>query len=161
MSQATNGNVVRINYTGKLTNGTVFDTSKVDGREPLSFRLGQNQVLPKLEAEIIGMSVGEKKTVAVDANDAYGPHQKQAIQKIPRSEIPDGVDLTVGNNLQATGHDGEIVPLRVLAANEETVTLDANHPLAGHNLTFEIELIEIVKEGELTPLKVDNIKTAP
>ena len=149
MSQATNGNVVRINYTGKLTNGTVFDTSKVDGREPLSFRLGQNQVLPKLEAEIIGMSVGEKKTVAVDANDAYGPHQKQAIQKIPRSEIPDGVDLTVGNNLQATGHDGEIVPLRVLAANEETVTLDANHPLAGHNLTFEIELIEIVKEGKL------------
>ena len=147
MSQATNGSVVRINYTGKLTNGTVFDTSKVDGREPLSFRLGQNQVLPKLEAEIIGMSVGEKKTVAVDANDAYGPHQKQAIQKIPRSEIPDGVDLTVGNNLQATGHDGEIVPLRVLAANEETVTLDANHPLAGHNLTFEIELLEIVKEG--------------
>ena len=149
MSQATNGSVVRINYTGKLTNGTVFDTSKVDGREPLSFRLGQNQVLPKLEAEIIGMSVGEKKTVAVDANDAYGPHQKQAIQKISRSEIPDGVDLTVGNNLQATGHDGEIVPLRVLAANEETVTLDANHPLAGHNLTFEIELIEIVKEGNL------------
>ena len=149
MSQATNGSVVRINYTGKLTNGTVFDTSKVDGREPLSFRLGQNQVLPKLEAEIIGMSVGEKKTVAVDANDAYGPHQKQAIQKIPRSEIPDGVDLTVGNNLQATGHDGEIVPLRVLAANEETVTLDANHPLAGHKLTFEIELIEIVKEGNL------------
>ena len=149
MSQATNGSVVRINYTGKLTNGTVFDTSKVDGREPLSFRLGQNQVLPRLEAEIIGMSVGEKKTVAVDANDAYGPHQKQAIQKIPRSEIPDGVDLTVGNNLQATGHDGEIVPLRVLAANEETVTLDANHPLAGHNLTFEIELIEIVKEGNL------------
>ena len=149
MSQATNGSVVRINYTGKLTNGTVFDTSKVDGREPLSFRLGQNQVLPKLEAEIIGMSVGEKKTVAVDANDAYGPHQKQAIQKIPRSEIPDGVDLTVGNNLQATGHDGEIVPLRVLAANEETVTLDANHPLAGHDLTFEIELIEIVKKGNL------------
>ena len=150
MSQATNGSVVRINYTGKLTNGTVFDTSKVDGREPLSFRLGQNQVLPKLEAEIIGMSVGEKKTVAVDANDAYGPHQKQAIQKIPRSEIPDGVDLTVGTNLQATGHDGEIVPLRVLAANEETVTLDANHPLAGHNLTFEIELIEIVKEENLS-----------
>ena len=149
MSQATNGSVVRINYTGKLTNGTVFDTSKVDGREPLSFRLGQNQVLPKLESEIIGMSVGEKKTVAVDANDAYGPHQKQAIQKIPRTEIPDGVDLTVGNNLQATGHDGEIVPLRVLAANEETVTLDANHPLAGHDLTFEIELIEIVKKGNL------------
>ena len=147
MSQANNGSVVRINYTGKLANGTIFDTSKADGREPLGFRLGQNQVLPKLEAEIIGMSVGEKKTVAVDANDAYGPHQQQAIQQIPRSEIPDGVDLTVGNNLQATGDDGEVVPLRVLAVNEETVTLDANHPLAGHNLTFEIELLEIVKEG--------------
>ena len=150
MSRATNGSVVRINYTGKLANGTVFDTSKSDGRGPLSFRLGQSQVLPKLETEIIGMSVGEKKTVAIDANDAYGPHQKQAIEKIPRSKIPDGVDLTVGNNLQATGHDGEIVPLRVLAANEETVTLDANHPLAGHNLTFEIELIEIVKEENLS-----------
>ena len=150
MSRATNGSVVRIDYTGKLANGTVFDTSKSDGRGPLSFRLGQSQVLPKLETEIIGMSVGEKKTVAIDANDAYGPHRKQAIEKIPRSKIPDGVDLTVGNNLQATGHDGEIVPLRVLAANEETVTLDANHPLAGHNLTFEIELIEIVKEGNLS-----------
>ena len=90
MAQAANGNIVRINYTGKLADGTVFDTSETEGREPLGFRLGENQVLPKLEAEIVGMSVGDKKTVAIEANDAYGPHQEQAIQRVERSEIPDG-----------------------------------------------------------------------
>ncbi|MEE2997830.1 MAG: peptidylprolyl isomerase [Pseudomonadota bacterium] len=147
MKRAANGNIVRINYTGMLADGTVFDTSKADGREPLGFRLGTNQVLPKLEAEIVGMKVGEKRTIAVDANNAYGPHQKKAIDQVKRSEIPDDVDLTVGNNLQATGPDGEIVPLRVIAADETTVTLDANHPLAGHDLSFDIELLEIVEEA--------------
>ncbi len=148
MAQAANGNIVRINYTGKLADGTVFDTSETEGREPLGFRLGENQVLPRLEAEIVGMSVGDKKTVAIEANDAYGPHQEQAIQRVERSEIPDDVDLTVGNNLQATGPDGEVVPLRVITADETTVTLDANHPLAGHDLTFDVELVEIVAEAD-------------
>lgn len=146
MAQAANGNIVRINYTGKLADGTVFDTSVAEGREPLGFRLGENQVLPMLEAEIVGMEVGEKKTVPIDADNAYGPRQEQAIQQVQRSEIPDDVDLTVGNNLQATGPDGQVVPLRVVAADETTVTLDANHPLAGHDLTFDIELVEIVEE---------------
>lgn len=144
MAQAANGNIVRINYTGKLADGTVFDTSEAEGREPLGFRLGENQVLPKLEAEIVGMAAGDKKTVAIEANDAYGPHQEQAIQQVERSQIPDDVDLTVGNALQATGPDGQVVPLRVIAADETTVTLDANHPLAGHDLTFDVELVEIV-----------------
>ena len=78
MASAANGNIVRINYTGKLADGTVFDTSEAEGREPLGFRLGENQVLPKLEAEIIGMAVGDTKTVAIEANDAYGPHQEKA-----------------------------------------------------------------------------------
>ena len=147
MTRAANGNIVRINYTGKLADGTVFDTSEAKGREPLGFRLGTKQVLPKLEAEIVGMKVGEKKTVPVDANNAYGPHQEKAVERIERSEIPDDVDLTVGNNLQATDPDGEIVPLRVIAADETTVTLDANHPLAGHDLSFDIELVEIVEEA--------------
>lgn len=146
MAQAVNGNIVRINYTGKLADGTVFDTSEAEGREPLGFRLGENQVLPKLEAEIVGMAAGDKKTVAIEANDAYGPHQEQAIQQVERSQIPDDVDLTVGNALQATGPDGQVVPLRVIAADETTVTLDANHPLAGHDLTFDVELVEIVAE---------------
>jgi peptidylprolyl isomerase len=146
MAQAANGNIVRINYTGKLADGTVFDTSEAEGREPLGFRLGENQVLPKLEAEIVGMAAGDKKTVAIEANDAYGPHQEQAIQQVERSQIPDDVDLTVGNALQATGPDGQMVPLRVIAADETTVTLDANHPLAGHDLTFDVELVEIVAE---------------
>jgi len=146
MAQAANGNIVRINYTGKLADGTVFDTSEAEGREPLGFRLGENQVLPKLEAEIVGMAAGDKKTVAIEANDAYGPHQEQAIQQVERSQIPDDVDLTVGNALQATGPDGQVVPLRVIAADDTTVTLDANHPLAGHDLTFDVELVEIVAE---------------
>ncbi|MGB0631004.1 MAG: FKBP-type peptidyl-prolyl cis-trans isomerase [Alphaproteobacteria bacterium] len=146
MTQAATGNIVRINYTGKLADGTVFDTSVAEGREPLGFRLGENQVLPKLEAEIVGMAVGDKKTVAIEANDAYGPHQEQAIQQVERSQIPDDVDLTVGNALQATGPDGQVVPLRVIAADDTTVTLDANHPLAGHDLTFDVELMEIVAE---------------
>jgi peptidylprolyl isomerase len=146
MAQAANGNIVRINYTGKLADGTVFDTSEAEGREPLGFRLGENQVLPTLEAEIVGMAAGDKKTVAIEANDAYGPHQEQAIQQVERSQIPDDVDLTVGNALQATGPDGQVVPLRVIAADETTVTLDANHPLAGHDLTFDVELVEIVAE---------------
>jgi len=146
MAQAANGNIVRINYTGKLADGTVFDTSEAEGREPLGFRLGENQVLPKLEAEIVGMAAGDKKTVAIEANDAYGPHQEQAIQQVDRSQIPDDVDLTVGNALQATGPDGQVVPLRVIAADDTTVTLDANHPLAGHDLTFDVELVEIVAE---------------
>ena len=147
MTQAENGDIVRINYTGKLADGTVFDTSVAEGREPLGFRLGTHQELPKLEAEIIGMVVGETKTVPVEANDGYGPRQEQAIQQVLRSEIPDDVDLTVGNNLQATGPDGEVVPLRVVAADATTVTLDANHPLAGHDLAFDIELVEIVEEN--------------
>ena len=146
MARAANGDIVRINYTGKLANGTVFDTSVAEGRRPLSFRLGTNQVLPKLEAEIIGMEVGEKKTVAVSAKDAYGPREAQAIQRVARREIPGDVDLSVGNNLQATGLDGEIVPLRIISADEKTVTLDSNHPLAGHNLTFELELVDILPE---------------
>ena len=146
MAQAAEGNIVRINYTGKLADGTVFDTSEAEGREPLGFRLGANQVLPTLEAEIVGMAVGDKKTVDIVANDAYGPRQEQAIQQVERSQIPDDVDLTVGNNLQATGPDGQTVPLRVVAADDTTVTLDANHPLAGHDLTFDVELVEIVVE---------------
>lgn len=146
MTQAATGNIVRINYTGKLADGTVFDTSEAEGREPLGFRLGENQVLPKLEAEIVGMAEGDKKTVAIEANDAYGPHQEQAIQQVERSQIPDDVDLTVGNALQATCPDGQVVPLRVVAADDTTVTLDANHPLAGHDLTFDVELVEIVAE---------------
>ena len=146
MAQAANGNIVRIHYTGKLADGTVFDTSEAEGREPLGFRLGENQVLPKLEAEIVGMAAGDKKTVAIEANDAYGPHQEQAIQQVERNEIPDDVDLTVGNALQATGPDGQVVPLRVIAADDTTVTLDANHPLAGHDLTFDVEVVEIVAE---------------
>ncbi|PPR11891.1 MAG: FKBP-type 16 kDa peptidyl-prolyl cis-trans isomerase [Alphaproteobacteria bacterium MarineAlpha11_Bin1] len=147
MAHAANGNIVRIHYTGKLANGTVFDTSEAEGREPLGFRLGTNQILPTLEAEIIGMEVGDKKTVIVNVENAYGPRQSKAIETVERNQIPDGVDLTVGNNLQAAGSDGEIVPLRVIAADKETVTLDSNHPLAGHDLTFDIELVEIVEES--------------
>jgi len=142
MTQANTGDTVRIHYSGKLTDGTLFDTS--DGREPLEFTIGQNTIIPKLEASVIGMVVGDSATVAIDAADAYGPRMEEAVQTVERSMIPDEVDVTVGGQLQATAPDGKQLILTVLEANDETVTLDGNHPLAGQDLVFDIELVEIV-----------------
>lgn len=141
MTQASTGNTVRIHYTGKLTDGTQFDSSV--GRDPLEFTLGQNQIIPGLEREIDGMSVGEKKTVTVAADEAYGPRQDEAVHDVPRTEIPDHIELEVGAELQASAQGGQTMRLKVVALNDETVTLDANHPLAGEDLVFEVELLEV------------------
>lgn len=142
MAQANNGDTVRINYTGKLTDGTVFDSS--EGRDPLEFAIGGNTIIPTLEAACVGMGVGDKATVEVTAENAYGPHQPDAIQTVERSMIPDEVDLAVGAQLQATAPDGQTLVLTVAAVEGDQVTLDGNHPLAGQDLSFDIELVEIV-----------------
>lgn len=141
MSEARSGDTVRIHYTGKLPDGTPFDSS--DGRDPLEFELGSGKIIPGLDREIVGMEVGEKKTVEVSADDAYGPHHDEAVQEVQRSEIPENIELAHGMELQATDQGGQVVRLRVVELTEETVTLDANHPLAGQDLVFEIELVEI------------------
>lgn len=142
MAQANSGDTVRIHYTGKLTDGTVFDSS--DGRDPLEFKIGENTIIPTLEASVVGMSAGDKATVEITAENAYGPHQPDAIQTVERSQIPAEVDLTVGAQLQATAPDGQVLILTVAAVEDATVTLDGNHPLAGQDLTFDIELVEVV-----------------
>ncbi len=141
MSQAKTGDTVRIHYTGTLTDGTRFDTSS--GRDPLEFKLGEGQIIPGLEREIAGMAVGDRKTVTVASDEAYGPHRDEAVHDVERAQIPDEIDLEVGAELEATDQGGRRMRLRVVALNEETVTLDANHPLAGQDLVFEVELVEI------------------
>ena len=142
MSQASTGDTVRNHYSGKLGDGTVFDSS--DGREPLQFTIGENMIIPTLEAAIVGMAVGDSATVEIAAADAYGPRHDDAIQTVERSMIPDDVDLTGGRQLQATAQNGQTVLLTVIEADDETVTLDSNHPLAGKDLTFDVQLVEIV-----------------
>lgn len=142
MVQANHGDTVRIHYSGKLTDGTMFDTS--NGGDPLQFKIGENTVIPKLEVSVVGMNVGDKATIDIETTEAYGPRVDEAIQSVERSMIPDEVDLTVGAQLQATAPDGKQLILTVLEVNENTVRLDGNHPLAGENLVFDIELVEII-----------------
>ena len=142
MAQANNGDTVRIHYSGRLTDGTLFDSS--DGGDPLEFKIGENTIIPKLEASVVGMTVGDDATIEIDAADAYGLRVDEAVQSVERSMIPDEVDLTVGAQLQATAPDGKQLILTVLEVNDVTVTLDGNHPLAGEDLVFDIELVEIV-----------------
>jgi peptidylprolyl isomerase len=141
MVQANSGDTVKITYTGKLNDGTVFDSS--EGRDPLEFVIGENTIIPTLEASVIGMNIGDKATVEVTAENAYGPHQPDAIQTVQRSMIPAEVELAIGAQLQATAPDGQVLVLTVASIEATTVTLDGNHPLAGQDLTFDIELMEV------------------
>lgn len=142
MTDVKAGDTVRIHYTGTLTDGTTFDTS--DGKDPLEFTVGSGQIIPGLDTAIPGMTVGEKKVVEVPHTEAYGPRNPQAEQSIPRDGIPDHVPLDPGTRLQMKTPEGRDVGVTVVSADEENVVLDANHPLAGKDLTFAIELIEIV-----------------
>jgi peptidylprolyl isomerase len=142
MTDVKTGDTVRIHYTGTLTDGTTFDSS--EGRDPLEFTVGSGQIIPGLDKAIPGMSVGDRKTVNVPADEAYGPHNPAATQAVPRAEIPDNIPLDIGSKLQVQMSGGQVVPVTVAHVTEEEVLLDANHPLAGKDLTFAIELVEIV-----------------
>jgi peptidylprolyl isomerase len=143
MTQAKRGDTVRINYTGRLTDGTQFDSS--EGREPLQLTLGAGQVISGLESHVDGMEVGSRDTVTIPADDAYGPRREEAVQTVERASIPENIDLAVGTQLQARTPDGRVVPLTVVAVDDARVQLDANHPLAGQDLVFDVELVEIVE----------------
>lgn len=142
MTQVKSGDTVRIHYTGTLADGSQFDSS--DGRDPLEFAVGSGQIIPGLDKAIPGMQVGDKKTVEVPADEAYGPRHDDASQAVPRDQIPADIPLEVGLQLQMQTPQGQVMPVVVVAVTETEVTLDANHPLAGKDLTFAIELIEIV-----------------
>ena len=142
MAQAKQGDTVKVHYTGSLDDGTQFDSSV--GREPLEFTLGGGNVIAGFEEAVAGMEVGDNKTVTIPSDQAYGPRQEAAVKTFDRSAIPDHIDLKVGVRLQASDPGGQPLVLTVTEITEDSVTLDGNHPLAGENLTFDLELIEIV-----------------
>lgn len=143
MSQAKQGDTVQVNYTGKLEDGTVFDTSY--GRWPLQFTIGNGQLIEGFEKAVTGMSVGEKKTVVIPSDEAYGPRLEQAIVEVPRKNLPPDLNPKVGQRLEIVQQNDETVLVTVIATSPDTLTLDANHPLAGRDLTFDIELVAIVQ----------------
>ena len=141
MSQAKSGDTVHVHYTGKLDDGSVFDTS--EGRDPLTFQLGKGMVVPGFETAVTGMAVGEKKTVTFPSEEAYGPRLEQLTFTVPRENLPPGYDPKEGEMLRMEAKDGRQMDVLVTSANETGVRLDANHPLAGKDLTFDVELVKI------------------
>jgi FKBP-type peptidyl-prolyl cis-trans isomerase 2 len=141
MTQVKAGDTVRIHYTGTLNDGTTFDSS--EGRDPLQFEVGSGQIIPGLDKELPGMTVGDKKSVNIPAAEAYGEVNPQMQQAIPRDQIPAEIEVQPGTRLQMQSPDGQVIPVTVVNADENTVTLDANHPLAGKDLNFDIELVAI------------------
>ena len=142
MGQAKAGDTVRIHYTGTLDDGTQFDSSS--GRDPLEFSLGGGQVIPGFDTAVSGMSVGESKSVTIVPEDAYGERHEKLLQQVPRATLPDDMEPAVGMQLQTQSPDGQVMNLVIAEIADDTITVDANHPLAGFALTFAIELVEIV-----------------
>ncbi len=142
MAQAKPGDTVRVHYKGELDDGTVFDSS--EGREPLQFTIGGGQIIPGFDRAVVGMEPGNSKTEHIPCSDAYGPHRTEMMVEVERSMVPDDLELVVGQHLELRGNDGTSVPVRVAEMGESTVKLDGNHPLAGKDLIFTIELVEIV-----------------
>lgn len=142
MSKAKKGDIVGIHYTGKLDNGEVFDSS--DDRDPLKFKICDGQVIPGLEDAVIGMEQGETKSVKIPAEKAYGPHQDELVGAVDKSKFPIHIKPKMGDKLKIEFPDGKTKIVTVTDISEQKVTLDANHPLAGKDLLFDIQLLEIV-----------------
>ncbi len=141
MSKAKKGDLVYVHYTGTLQDGTVFDSSRE--REPLAFELGKGMVVPGFEAAVTGMEVGERKTATIPADQAYGPRMEQLTFTVPRENLPPGYDPQVGDIMRLEFRDGRQLNVVITQADEGFVKMDGNHPLAGQDLTFEIELMKI------------------
>ncbi|MCH8474473.1 MAG: peptidylprolyl isomerase [Opitutales bacterium] len=141
MQEVKDGDTVKINYKGTLADGTVFDQS--EGRGPLEFKVGSNTVIPGFEKAVVGMKVGDSKTETIPCAEAYGEKRDDLLIKAPRDKMPEGSEPQVGQQLQMTTQQGQQVPVQITEVGETEVTLDANHPLAGRDLTFEIKLEEI------------------
>lgn len=140
--QAKQGDVVRVHYTGRLTDGTQFDSS--EGREPLEFTVGAGQMIKGFDDGVVGMNVGDKKTLNIPAHEAYGERDEQAIIEFPAANIPADMKLEPGMQLTLRNQYGQPVPVVVLEVQTEVVIMDANHMLAGKELVFDVELVEIV-----------------
>jgi len=149
MAQAKQGDRVKVHYTGKLTDGEVFDSSECAddgcgcGTGPLEFTIGTGEVIPGFEEAVVGMGPGEEKTVTIPVDKAYGPRMEEMVAVVGRSELPADLDPVVGQQLEVTQQDGHSFPVLITEVTDTTVTLDANHPLAGRDLIFQLRLVEI------------------
>ncbi len=146
MAAAKKGDTVKVHYTGKLDTGVPFDTSR--GAEPLEFVIGSGKLIPGFEEAVIGMSQGESKTVKLPPEKAYGKYREDRVITIDKKDLPGDIKPELGMNLEVCAPNGQMIPVLISDMDENTVTLDANHPLSEQTLTFDIELLEIVKKGE-------------
>ncbi|MEP0234650.1 MAG: peptidylprolyl isomerase [Parasphingorhabdus sp.] len=141
MTEVKAGDSVAIHYKGTLSDGTVFDSS--EGRDPLQFTVGSGQIIPGLDKALPGMTVGEEKTVNIPSSEAYGAKDPNATQPVPRDQFPTDIPLEVGTQLQVQTPDGQLMTVSIVEVGEENIVLDANHPLAGKDLTFEFSIVSI------------------
>lgn len=141
MAQAKTGDSVQVHYTGRLQDGTVFDTSRE--REPLQFVLGQGQVIPGFENAVVGLEPGQSTTAEIAPENGYGDRRDDLVLDVERDRLPDDMDPQVGQQLQLRQQNGQAIPVTVTGVNDSAVTIDANHPLAGQMLVFDIELVDI------------------
>ncbi|MDB5196706.1 MAG: peptidylprolyl isomerase [Flaviaesturariibacter sp.] len=147
MAQAQNGDKVRVHYHGKLRSGETFDSS--EGREPLEFTIGSGQVIKGFDDGVTGMTTGEKKTVEIPVGDAYGEKNDEMIIEFPKDQFPPDMNPEVGMQLMMNNGQGQSFPVNIVEVREGTVLLDANHPLAGQDLIFDLELVEIVPTSRI------------
>ncbi len=142
VQQAQTGDIVQVHYTGRFDDGTVFDST--EGSEPIEFTLGQGQIIPGFEQAVSGMKLGESRTVNIPVDQAYGPRNVELIQEVSREQLPEDIQPEVGMQLQRILDTGEIMVVTIIEVNDTTITIDANPPLAGKNLVFDIKLVGIV-----------------
>lgn len=140
MSKVNPNSTVTVNYTGRLEDGSIFDSSLNEGREPLKATLGQGQLIPGFESGLIDMVVGDKKTIEIPHNEAYGDISEELLVEVPKTQVPEGVE--VGARLQTFGPTGPSI-VQVVEIKDDVVIIDANHPLAGKKLIFDLELLEV------------------
>ena len=141
MQQVKQGDKVKVNYTGKLQDGQVFDSS--EGVDPLQFTVGAGEVIPGFDQAVIGLESGAKTTVNIEPENAYGPRNEELVATVNKKDLPEDLEYSLGAQLQVTQENGNMFMVTVTEVSEESITLDANHPLAGKTLTFDIELLEI------------------
>lgn len=141
MSKVKDGDTVKVHYTGKLENGDVFDSSRE--REPFEFTVGNKAVIPGFEKGVVGMGVGDTKTIEIPPEEAYGAKQDELVVEVQKSELPDDITPTIGQRLQIKQQDGNPIVVTITELTDDSITLDANHPLAGYTLFFDVELVDI------------------